>query len=140
MNDATKRKVERMEMTQVGTLKELGAQVGDVVLHRYSDIIYKIKRDPNGFLRNWNVVNGKWGVRVKDSLEYYEMISRATRSPVRTVTRKEIVPGVYGCVAVSDETADGVRVKLEVARMSASDLTAAIQTLTEIRDAMQENR
>lgn len=57
-------------------------------------------------------------------------------SPVRTVTttRQEIVPGVYGKVKV---TAGGY---VHVNSMScAYELTAAIQTLTAIRDAMQAN-
>lgn len=52
-------------------------------------------------------------------------------SPVRTVTRKEIVPGVYGNVVVDYE--GGIRMDTTT---SADDLTAAIETLTAIRDAL----
>lgn len=63
--------------------------------------------------------------------------------PVRTVTRKEIVPGVYGRVEV---TADGA-VRFVWARgvtqggptlMSAPELRAAAAVLTELADALGE--
>lgn len=69
----------------------------------------------------------------------------AKEGPVRTVTRKEIVPGVYGCVSVSHAWP-----KLAVAlidpnvkadhighaNLTKAELTDAIETLTQIRDAM----
>ena len=62
---------------------------------------------------------------------YWRIVTRAAKSPVRTVTRKEVVPGVYGAVVVQEGNL------INVAYMrTASDLTAAIATLTEIRDAM----
>jgi len=54
--------------------------------------------------------------------------------PVRTITRKEVVPGTYGDVFV-DEDGD-----VRVGYMSdAADIRAAIATLSEIADAMEEN-
>jgi len=72
--------------------------------------------------------------------------------PVRTITRKEIVPGVYGSVSVHELTTDctksvwialvGYGAEKEGtlhARLSTDELTAAIATLSEIADAMEEN-
>lgn len=52
--------------------------------------------------------------------------------PVRTVTRKEIVPGVYGKVRVYDDGA-----VFMYATTDRADLTAAIETLTAIKEAME---
>ena len=52
--------------------------------------------------------------------------------PVRTITRKEIVPGVYGEVTVDDD--GDVRVGY---MRDAATIRAAIATLTEIADAME---
>ena len=54
-------------------------------------------------------------------------------SPVRTVTRKEIVPGTYGKVRVTG----GMYVHVN-SMSTAADIRAAIATLTEIADAMEE--
>lgn len=56
----------------------------------------------------------------------------APAGPVRTVTRKEIVPGAYGEVVVDD---DG-HVRVGYMR-DAATIRAAIATLTEIADAME---
>ena len=72
----------------------------------------------------------------------------AEKGPVRTVTKKEIVPGVYGCVSVSHAWP-----KLAVAlidpnvkadhighaNLTKAELTDAIETLTRIRDALEES-
>lgn len=62
----------------------------------------------------------------------------ADTGPVRTVTRKEIAPGVYGRVVVEHNCAGQFcfhiyRPKITWKR---DDLTDAIKTLTEIRDAL----
>lgn len=72
---------------------------------------------------------------------------QAQPGPVRTVTRHEIVPGVYGAVVVNAVSSTDDRVSLSLdsgivlnhgkAVMTADELTDAIQTLTAIRDAMQ---
>lgn len=54
-------------------------------------------------------------------------------SPVRTVTRKEIVPGNYGKVRVTA----GMYVHVN-SMSTAAELRAAIATLTEIADALEE--
>ena len=54
---------------------------------------------------------------------------------IETITRKRIVPGVYGDVVVLN---DGPRSVSMMPCNTVEGLTAAITTLTAIRDAMQE--
>lgn len=69
-------------------------------------------------------------------------------SPVRTVTRQEIVPGVYGRVDVLREESGTIVIGLTSnaegkasmwTGLTSDELTAAIQVLTAIRDSMKEN-
>jgi len=66
-----------------------------------------------------------------------DLIAEWTEAPtgsVRTVTRKEIVPGVYGNVIVwNDGSGDVIVMNMR----TATELRAAIVTLTEIADAME---
>ena len=63
----------------------------------------------------------------------------APTGPVRTVTRKEIVPGVYGAVRV-DQTCYGKVAKLSLQCANIAELRAAIATLTEIADALESSQ
>lgn len=64
----------------------------------------------------------------------------STSSPVRTVTRKEVVPGVYGDVEVAATNEDGVSIWLPAnSRYTATRLRTMIATLTEIADALDSN-
>lgn len=64
--------------------------------------------------------------------------------PVRTVTRKEIVPGVYGHIWVDEVDGDIVKIgmrnnalkKLDAVGLSSGELSELIETLTQIRDAL----
>jgi len=59
--------------------------------------------------------------------------------PVRTVTRKEIVPGVYGKIEVESRVG-GVRIEMQeqfYCDQNVAELRAAIATLTEIADALE---
>ena len=56
------------------------------------------------------------------------------------MTKKEIVPGVYGAVGVESRV-NGVAIKMKEAFFcsepsSVAELTDAIETLTQIRDAL----
>lgn len=68
----------------------------------------------------------------------------APTGPVRTVTRKEIVPGVYGSVVVGVRLQDGaIAVGFSVtgtAVLNPAELRAAIATLTEIADALEADQ
>ena len=69
--------------------------------------------------------------------------------PVRTVTRKEIITGVYGRISVSQQGGDEPRLLIALADLggnvnmvhqgwSLDELSDAISNLTAIRDALQE--
>ena len=115
-------------MKTIGTLEEIGAQVGDVVGYGGS-FYYTIMTGKRLKCVSGELVDYKYW----DSATCFSIITRAAKSPVRTVTRKEVVPGEYGRVQVFDGGA------VSVTYCPYSDLTAAIATLTEIRDAMQDN-
>jgi hypothetical protein len=120
-------------MKTIGTLEEIGAQAGDVVEYHGGGVpgghrtVASDKPNSNGW---WMATDG---YEMGQSSPYWRIVTRAAKSPIRTVTRKEVVPGEYGRVQVFDGGA------VSVTYCPYSDLTAAIATLTEIRDAMQEN-
>ena len=133
-------------MKTIGTLEEIGAQVGDVVEYQHGGIpgghriVASDKPNDNGW---WVDADGD---EMAQNSPYWRIV-RDAGSPVRTVTRKEIVPGIYGRICI-DKSEDTEKVALcftgqyaptGVSVLTASDLTAAIKTLTEIRDAMQDN-
>lgn len=131
-----------------GTLKEIGARVGDRV------------QDRNGMEADVVIHGGRLSVfyegwlepEPRDRYDGYRIISRASdepTSPVRTVTRTttEIVDGVYGRITVHGMSSNGIEIEFNKgdgwmfghtgnAALSRTELTAAIQTLTEIRDAL----
>lgn len=112
----------------IGTLKEIGAQVGDVV---------QVVGGPS-----WKIIGGDAdkGFIIDDPVAPklsrtlpFRIVSRSQTGPVRTVTRHEIVPGVYGKVMVhpcGDYTID---------QCTTDELTDAIATLTAIRNAMADS-
>lgn len=60
--------------------------------------------------------------------------------PVRTITRKEIVPGSYkGPVHIYEADNDSVRLSVPGFHYKLVDLKNIIETLTEIADALEEN-
>lgn len=101
-----------------GTLKEIGANVGDVVVDVRCGELFEVTQD----------------LIDRSKCPYYRIFFLATPTgPVRTVTRKEIVSGVYGKVRV--DMLGGIGVEVQELH-DAEELTAAIATLTEIRDAL----
>ena len=129
-------------MKTIGTLEEIGAQVGDVVEYVPAGGHSTIVRISGG--RYYNE-ESKGDTDHFCAAPHFRIITKAAKSPVRTVTRKEIVPGVYGRICI-DKSEDTEKVALcftgqyaptGVSVLTASDLTAAIATLTEIRDAME---
>lgn len=144
---------------EVGTLKEIGAKVGDVVEWVNSDCTHHEVTGGIGvceWFTDHMQLDGKYMV-AHDRNDKFRIISRAQPGPVRTVTttRQEIVPGDYGPISVqgvhkgkvgvcirglwgSDEV-KGITAILGYAHLTADELTAAIATLTAIRDAMQAN-
>ena len=121
---------------ETGTLKELNAQPGDVVEcvtsrskdwwtvgKHYTAISEYGARDDEGS-GNWN-----------ENEATFRIVSRAKPTgPVRTVTRKEIVPGLYpGDVRVTKSR----EIFMQASRRDADTIRAAIATLTEIAEALE---
>lgn len=73
-----------------------------------------------------------------------DLVAEWTDGPVRTVTRKEIVPGVYGRIEISPHARTAVThvgVRFEpmtdgFVALDADELRAAAATLTELADAL----
>lgn len=141
---------------EVGTMKEIGAQVGDVVaLVKWGekwDEFNSFSREKQYTVGHDCIYSGNGYLMLRDCGDdkHFRIISRANQAqtgPVRTVTRHEIVPGVYGRVAIGRAAGGTVPLGLIddsgdfdlAARLDADELTAAIATLTAIRDAMQAN-
>lgn len=136
---------------EIGTLKELNVKPGDVV-EALGGRTFKVTK----------VVGEKVYAMVQSegyesrivSNAPYRIISRANPSPVRTVTRKEIVPGVYGKVSVQGKWKDkvgiaivgspidaesSVTVLIGHVQLSSDELRAAAETLIQIADALENN-
>lgn len=129
-----------------GTLKEIGAKPGDVVELVENGIASGSGVGERGTVE---IIDGEFFTigemqRGDDFGHKFRIVSRASdkpTSPVRTVTttRREIVPGVYGRLRVSASITDSDDVCIEIVggmAFSGQELTAAIATLTEIRDAL----
>lgn len=136
---------------EVGTLKEIGAQVGDVVEWIFDSEttatyeVMSIRESMYGMQAHLKGYGG--GVFTHQKFRIVSRANQALTGPVRTVTttRKEIVPGVYGRLTVGDVNGQCVRVEVGRSKVSdlinwwtADELTQAIATLTEIRDALAE--
>ncbi len=88
--------------------------------------------------QSWGVTDPACFYRYKES--EMELIE----GPVKVVTRKEVIPGSYGILRVGTVGASGARIPLafdmEGDRFyGTSEITAAIEVLTAIRDALQED-
>lgn len=64
----------------------------------------------------------------------FELIDDATRMPVRTVTRKEIVPGKYGPLVVGGNGS----ILLPQACYTPDELREAAHTLNQIAEALED--
>lgn len=67
------------------------------------------------------------------------VVAEWVEGPVRTVTRTEIVGGVYGAVQITAVYDDGVNIYANSGKWSADDLRAAAATFIEIADALPLN-
>jgi hypothetical protein len=76
----------------------------------------------------------RWGAFGGHSMVALELVAEWIDGPVitETITRKRIVPGAYGKVVVCDDMTVSMH-----CLQSLVDLSDAIATLTEIRDAME---
>lgn len=123
----------------IGALAEIGAKVGDVV--EWGGIAYEVLDGMmlwscrfNGDARRYEEIEFPYGAN-------FRIIYRAQPTGTvitETVTRKRIVPGVYGRVVVERESNGDMVIDARNMQVAA-ELTAAIETLTAIRDAMENN-
>lgn len=124
------------------TLKELNVKPGDVVANSH-ERLFKVTKVVGGKVYAM-VQSEEYEARIVSNAPY-RIISRAEHQvPVRTLTRKEIVPGVYGsivigythpdpaiCIRFADQDDDaGVLLTPE-------ELRAAAITMNEIADALE---
>lgn len=135
---------------EVGTLKDIGAQVGDVVEWSGGT---GLRRWNIGLISGGNYYEGDDHEAPLSKQPCWRIISRANQGPVREVTRKVIVPGVYGvvevgswsgpnnmvCLGIMQDWSTGVGKEKGPVVMDADELTAAIDTLTAIRNSMAES-
>lgn len=125
-------------MSEIGTLKELNVQPGDVVEYVETGHKSTVTRIENGRYYGDGPLSGCPYVEDGD----FRIVSRANPAetgPVRTVTRREIVPGQYGALAVAAVAEDSVRIEAP-GYLNVAALRAAIATLTEIADALEDQQ
>lgn len=108
---------------------------------------YKVGTRVKG-MSDWGTVkevrgDGKFKVDWDDGMEgvvWWCADELAVEGPVRTVTRREIVPGVYGHVEVADKLEpDSVIVRIgSYTPMTADELDAAARTLQQLAEALRD--
>ena len=116
-------------------------KVGDKVTFK-KDVGYLNNRVPSGTIGEVRLV-WEGGNTVEVSVDknmwiaYAHQITHVPTSPVgpvRTVTRKEIVPGKYGIVKVASTKCIGIPFYIH----TTAELRAAAATLLEIAEALEE--
>lgn len=89
---------------------------------------------------NGNSVTDEWFTQ--HSVDRIELVTPADSpaTAIRTVTRREIVPGTYGAIELDSVSPDGSSVFVETAHVSmgASDLRAAAKLFNEIADVLED--
>ena len=90
-----------------------------------------------------NLSWGEYGTALSTGTEFdNDLIAEWTTEPtgpVRMVTRKEIVPGVYGGLEVGQAVDGHVFIAMGIHRVDAEAIDALIAHLTVIRDALEDN-
>lgn len=135
---------------EIGSLASLNAQPGDVI--EYTAIGEPMFKAEAFTFGGWvdgvpyasdHVLGSEDECLRTDAKAVFKMLRRAAPTgPVRTVTRKEIVPGSYGGVEVTHvdyaTEARGANVCIRIDNGFGPDsLRAAIATLAEIADALE---
>lgn len=99
--------------------------------------------------REWTYLeNGKWAGSLNN--DNRDLISEWSEEPIRTVTRREIIPGVYGRIKITG-TYQGNRVTMDwdrndiitaavpIVGMSAEELREAAHLFNQLAEALGEN-
>lgn len=122
-------------MKDVGTLAEIGAQVGDVV-EVTQWIGSMLKKGDTGVVVHGNT-HCKGGFGIGSDAGIFRIITRAKpQGPVITETVKRIVPGVYGKVWVSNEGGHNTFGAYPIA--CRADLIAARDVFNQLIEAMPD--
>lgn len=128
---------------QTGTLKELDVQEGDVVefvCGRVNKFRYGLPQKGDQLVAD--IDGNVFGMAPEFDDSIWRIISRGNQSPVREVTRKEIVAGTYGLIRVERIDDESIAIGLNgddySIEVSKSKLLTTISTLHEIADAMGE--
>lgn len=131
---------ETTTVKEVGTLEDIGAKVGDVVECEGFEGVYYVCTNTFGMYVCRTADGDMKSGWMRGVFLSFRIVKRAeTPQPTvpvitETITRKRIVPGTYGRVKIT--TAMYIHVN---SMKTADEVTEAIATLTEIRDAMQED-
>ena len=128
---------------KIGTLREIGAKKGDVVtFDQESEYRFIVERVDGYTVYGYTVDGGRsyedsWSL---DSANNWRIVSHdAPTGPVRTVTRREVVPGVYDGLEVGSAANGRVFLAMPIANLSQEAIDALIANLTVIRDALEDN-
>jgi hypothetical protein len=159
--------IEHGNTPEVGTLKAIGAQVGDVVelVHEgdgrnsYKGILWEcIPRHP----QNWSSGpcayyknKGTGWMPLDDDEWVFRIISRANPGPVitETITRKTVKAGIYDKLSVHELDADSTKFrwfalvtdrqhkeKTVHVKMTVPELRTLAETIVKIADAMEDGK
>lgn len=132
---------------EVGTLAEIGAQVGDVVDRVFDGgtserhVIEGIEKIEHGIYKwEYRLTLSDYGTGIFDD-EQFRIISRAQPQPTgpvitEIVTTKRIVPGVYGMVRIED-ISDRIGILVDD-YFTRADLIAARDVFNQLIEAMEE--
>ena len=133
-------------MTQIGTLSDIGAQVGDVVQYGDGGCSTITRIDGRYFSKD---AEGYSAPLCEDANFRIIRRSNSPASPIRTVTVQEVVPGIWGKVSIHEARPDSGGYYIAMvdnlwhkgntihAAMTIDDIDKAISVLTEIREAMK---
>lgn len=127
---------------KIGTLREIGAKKGDIVTFN-DEIDYRfiVDRIDGGTVYGRSVqgdesYDDNWSF---DGAGNWRIVQPAEPTgPVRTVTLKEIVPGVYDGLDVGQAVDGHVFIAMGIHRVDAEAIDALIAHLTVIRDALED--
>ena len=116
-----------------------GRKVGPTIENDFPNSYYPFKTSGGLYVMADGTANNGWNFDSKSDL-----VAEWSEGPVRTVTRKEIVPGTYGRVAVGQPYGSTVPVSVGSSilapwaqGLTPAELRAAAATFVELADALE---
>ena len=129
---------------KIGTLREIGAKKGDVVtFDQESEYRFTVGRVDGYTVYGYTVEGDRsyddnWSL---DGANNWRIVSAdAPTGPVCTVTRKEIVPGVYGGLEVGQSVNGMVFLAMPIANFGREQIETLIDNLGTVRDALEDGQ